>query len=77
MLRTEPAGPMILPVRDVRVVFGLKTRHYEGFVRYQVAQPHEFYCPMDALTAEHGHENPDMRALIARASATANFMRLP
>ena len=32
---------------------------------------------MDALIAEHGHEDPDMRALIARASATANFMWLP
>ncbi len=77
MLKTEPVQPLILPVRDVRVVFGLKTRHYEGFARNQIAQPHEFYCPMEALTAERGHEDPAMQALIARASATANFMRLP
>jgi hypothetical protein len=69
--------PLVLPVRDVRVVFGLKSRHYEGFARSQVAQAHEFFCPMEALTAERGHEDPDMRALISRASATANFMRLP
>ena len=31
---------------------------------------------MEALTAEDGHEDPDMRALIARASAAANFMRM-
>jgi hypothetical protein len=42
-----------------------------------VAHPHEFFCPMEALTAERGHEDPDMRALMSRASASANFMRLP
>jgi hypothetical protein len=77
LLREEPATPLILPVRDVRVVFGLKPRHYEGFARSQVPHAHEYFCPMDALTAERGHENPDMRALISRASATANFMLLP
>ena len=77
MLQAEPAQPLSLPVRDIRVVFGLKARHYEGFARTQVAQAHEFFCPMDALTAEHGHEDPDMRALMSRASASANFMRLP
>ena len=77
MLHREPAAPLVLPVRDARVVFGLKRRHYEGFMQSQVAQAHEFFCPMDALTAEGGHEDPDMRALIARASAAANFMRTP
>jgi hypothetical protein len=32
---------------------------------------------MEALTAERGHENPAMRALLARASAAANFLTLP
>ncbi|MCB4823927.1 hypothetical protein [Roseicella aerolata] len=76
-LREEPTRPLTLPVRDIRVVFGLKSRHYEGFARSQVAHPHEFFCPMEALTAEGGHEDPDMRALMSRASASANFMRLP
>ena len=66
-----------LPVRDVRVLFGLKRRHYEGFAQSQVAQAHEFFRPMEALTAEDGHEDPEMRALIVRASAAANFMRMP
>jgi len=77
MLKTEPVEPLVLPVRDIRVVFGLRTRHYDGFARNQVPHPHEFFCPMEALTAENGDENPDMRALMARASATANFMRMP
>ena len=77
ILKVEPTQGLTLPVRDIRVVFGLKNRHYEGFARNQVAQAHEFYCPMEALIAEDGHDNPDMRALISRASATANFMWLP
>ncbi len=77
MLKEEPTQPLVLPVRDVRVVFGLKSRHYEGFARSQVPQAHEYFCPMEALIAERSHEDPDMRALISRASATANFMRLP
>ena len=77
MLKTEPLEPLTLPVRDIRVVFGLKSRHYEGFVRHQMPHPHEFFCPMEALTAEGGHEDPAMQALMSRASASANFMRLP
>ena len=77
MLKAEPIQPLTLPVRDIRVVFGLKSRHYEGFARSQVAHPHEFFCPMEALTAERGHEDPDMRAMMSRATASANFMRLP
>jgi len=77
MLKEEPTQPLVLPVRDVRVVFGLKSRHYEGFARSQVPQAHEYFCPMEALIAERSHEDPDMRALISRASAAANFMRLP
>ncbi len=77
LLKAEPLAPLVLPVRDIRVVFGLNRRHYDGFARSQVPHPHEFFCPMEALTAERGHENPDMRALISRASATANFMVLP
>jgi hypothetical protein len=76
MLHKEPTAPLVLPVRDARVLFGLKSRHYECFMQGQVAQAHEFFCPMEALTAEGGHEDPEMRALIARASAAANFMRM-
>lgn len=77
LLKAEPTEPLVLPVRDMRVLFGLKTPLYEGFARTQVPQAHEYFCPMEALTAERGHEDPAMRALIGRASATANFMHLP
>ena len=36
MLHREPAAPLVLPVRHVRVVFGPKRRHYDGFVQSQV-----------------------------------------
>jgi len=77
LLRAEPRESLVLPVRDVRVLYGLKERHYQGFARHQMPQPHEYFCPMEALTAEHGHEHPDLTALIGRASATANFMTPP
>ena len=67
----------MLPVRDVRVLYGLKTRHYLGFAKSQMPQPHEYFCPMDALTAEDSHQSPEMQSLIGRASATANFMTPP
>ncbi|MBP0443679.1 hypothetical protein J8J14_02715 [Roseomonas sp. SSH11] len=77
LMRGEPMDPLVLPVRDVRVLYGLKARQYDGFARTQMPQAHEYFCPMEALTAERGDENPAMQALIARASAAANFMHLP
>ncbi|MBE9605864.1 hypothetical protein IAI18_13420 [Acetobacteraceae bacterium H6797] len=77
LLKAEPTVPLTLPVRDIRVIYGLKNRHYMGFASSQMPQAHEYFCPMDALTAERSHENPAMQALIARASAASNFMLLP
>jgi hypothetical protein len=42
--------------------------------RAQVPHPHEYFGPIEALTAERGHEDPALTALIGRASAAANFM---
>ncbi|WP_309228564.1 hypothetical protein [Roseomonas sp. KE2513] len=77
LLREEPQEALVLPVRDVRVLYGLKSRQYDGFARSQMPQAHEYFCPMEALIEEHGAENPAMRALLARASAAANFMNFP
>jgi len=76
LFAAEPTGPLLLPVRDLRVVFGLARQNYEAFAASHVAHPHEFFCPMDALVAEDGHASPAMRDLIFRASAAANFMVL-
>ena len=72
--KSEPTQALILPVRDLRVIYGLRGKNYEGFARHQVAHGHEFFCPMEALTALDGHENPALRSLIARAAVSAAFM---
>ncbi|WP_424812152.1 hypothetical protein [Roseococcus sp. YIM B11640] len=77
MLRKEPKEPLVLPVRDSRVLFALKQQHYQGFIASQTAHPHEFFCPMDVLTDAEGPKNPALRALLARAAIASNFMDIP
>ncbi|MGH7071699.1 MAG: hypothetical protein ACREFO_17040 [Acetobacteraceae bacterium] len=74
VLRRLPTGPLVLPVRDVRVMYGLKQRHYDGFIKTQIPHPHEYFVPMRALVAEDAVHNPAMQALVSRASANANFL---
>ena len=74
LIRLAPSLPLILPVRDVRVLYGLKQDHYEGFASSQVPHPHEYFVPMEALTAEAGDKDPALRELLARASVRANFL---
>jgi len=73
-LPREPVAALVVPVRDLRVLFGLKQHHYDGFSRTQMAAPHELYCPMETLADEAAPSNPALRALVARAAAAANFM---
>ena len=75
-LRAKPDEPLALPVRDVRVMYGLKQRHYR-FMQNHVPHPHEYFVPMETLTAEHGDRSPALHALLARACAAANFLTRP
>ena len=77
VLREEPTVPFIVPVRGMHVLYGLKRKHYQGFARHQLPHAHEFFAPMEALTAYDGDKNPDLQALLARASADANFLNPP
>lgn len=74
VIRTFPSQRLVLPVRDIRVVYALQRRHYEGFQTHQVPHAHEFFVPMDSLVAEHSDQDPAMQALFARASAASNFL---
>jgi hypothetical protein len=74
LLLEEPTQAFILPVRDIRVLYGLKAKHYDNFVKSQVPHAHEYFVPMDALVAQQGHEDPALRELVSRASVTANFL---
>jgi hypothetical protein len=76
LLEKEPTTPLVLPVRDIRVLYALKARHYKGFVESQVPYPHEYFMPMEALIAENSHQNPALQTLLARASASANFLEV-
>lgn len=70
----EPFSDFVLPVREMRVLYGLKGEHYRGFARYQLPHAHEFFVPMETLTAEKSEENPALRDLLARTSVSANFL---
>ncbi|HET6184216.1 MAG TPA: hypothetical protein VFA03_11565 [Acetobacteraceae bacterium] len=72
MLR-EPVVQFVLPVRDIRVLYALKRDHYAGFARHQVPHAHEFYAPMEAITAKNSERDPALLSLIARATAD-NFL---
>ena len=74
VLHTPPTTALVLPVRDLRVLFGLKPRHFDGFVKHQLPHAHEFFVPMDALTAKDGDRDPGLQALIARATSRSNFL---
>ncbi len=74
ILRAPPMQAVVVPVRDLRVLYALKTRHYNSFAAGQVPQAHEYFMPMDALVAEDAPDNPALCALLGRASAAANFL---
>jgi hypothetical protein len=74
VFRHEPVLPVAIPVREMRVLYGLKSNHYDGFARHQLPHAHEFFVPMETLTAEDSENNPALQALLARASISANFL---
>lgn len=74
VIDAEPTHPLVVPVRDIKVMYALKTRLYKGFAQSQVPHPHEYFVPMEALTAERAHESPALRALVARSAVGANFL---
>lgn len=77
LLSEAPKGPLVVPVRDMRVLYALKDRHYHGFAASQVPHAHEFFCPMDALTEEEGYTRPDIQALLSRMNCSTNFLLPP
>lgn len=74
VIRFEPFDDVSIPVREMRVLYGLKSAHYRGFVQYQLPHAHEFFVPMETLTQENSEDNPALRELIGRASVSANFL---
>jgi len=77
LLRLEPVLPFVVPVRDIRVLFALQSKNYNGFMKHQLPHAHEYFAPMDTLTAAESEKNPELQALLARACASANFISDP
>ncbi|MBS0644507.1 MAG: hypothetical protein U1E70_15150 [Acetobacteraceae bacterium] len=70
----EPFLDVAIPVREMRVLYGLKSDHYRGFARHQLPHAHEFFVPMEALTKENSGDDPALRELISRTSVASNFL---
>jgi hypothetical protein len=77
VLPHEPVQTLVLPVRDIRVMYGLKNRHYQGFIRHNMPHAHEYYVPMDALICEDGDKDPALQEMISHATASAQFLVHP
>ncbi len=74
LLAEAPSRPLVVPVRDMRVMYGLRPRHYSHFATSQVPHAHEYFVPMETLTRKDGAEDPALQALVARASVQSNFL---
>jgi hypothetical protein len=73
VIAREPVHDVSVPVREMRVLYGLKNHHYDGFARHQLPHAREFFVPMETLMEENSERNPALRALLERASISANF----
>lgn len=74
VFRYAPSQALIMPIRDIRVLYGLKMNHYEGFAATQTPHPHEYFVPMERLITEDSASDPKLRGLLARADARSNFL---
>jgi hypothetical protein len=74
IFRAEPTQAVALPVRDIRVLYALKARHYNGLQQSHVPHAHEYFNPMDKLVARDAPDDPEVRALVARTAAAAHFL---
>ena len=71
----EPHVALVARVRDMRVLYALKQEHYDQVEETLVPYPHEYFVPMDALTAIDGDRSPALHQLMSRACATASFLK--
>lgn len=74
VIRREPVTPFIAPIRDIRVLYALMDKHFEGFMRNQVPHAHEYFARMGTLVAYDSDKDPALQSVLARATAAANFI---
>lgn len=69
----EPDAPIALPVRDMRVLYALKPKHFTEFAAHNIAHAHELFAPIDILVDESGWQAPALRQFLFHAARRANF----
>jgi hypothetical protein len=77
LMDNPPTRSLVMPVRDMRILYGLKRAHYNEFARNLIPHAHEYFVPMDVLTDPLSVQNPELRELLARASAASSFIGMP
>jgi hypothetical protein len=70
---TAPEIAIALPVRDMRVLYALKTKHFREFAACNIAHAHELFAPVDILLDEDGWRAPALRQFLFHAARRANF----
>lgn len=73
LLDQAPSRALVLPVRDIRVLYALKPRQFQEFACGSLAHAHELFAPIDALTGIGAWRAPAMRDFLGRAARRANF----
>jgi hypothetical protein len=73
LLPEAPDAPLVLPVRDIRVMYALKPRLFRDFAAHSIAHAHELFAPIDILLDEAGWRAPGLRRFLGHAARRANF----
>ena len=73
LLDEAPTRALVLPVRDIRVLYALKPRQFHEFAGGSLAHAHELFAPIDALIGVGAWGAPAMRDFLGRAARRANF----
>ncbi|GBQ30324.1 hypothetical protein AA700_1742 [Acidiphilium acidophilum DSM 700] len=73
LFEREPDTTIALPVRDMRVLYALKPRHFDEFASHNIAHAHELFAPIDILVDEAGWQAPALRQFLFHAARRANF----
>lgn len=68
-----PEAAFALPVRDMRVLYALKPKHFKEFAACNIAHAHELFAPVDILVEEAGWQAPALRQFLFHAARRANF----
>jgi hypothetical protein len=64
LISSAPTAPVTLPVRDIRVMYTLRPRLYEGFAASQIPHAHEYFAPISAILGPGGWQHLQPRKFL-------------